>query len=259
MYLLNHNGHNALEAIIGASPEMLPNIRLRRKAPLTNRQNGVRIWVGGCVHREKGQRGVRVGILADSHGRADLLQIGIEVLRSRRAEKLVHLGDVTDTLRPETVDECAEILLRDGIEGVMGNHEYSLVTHHFKRYPDRFAERAKDYIRSLPYVLEIADVCFTHFSPTGGVHGLYAATDTKSYVAMLSDSSWPVLINGHSHDPHIFSRSDGVSRNVEFDLESPFKLKRGTRYVLTCGALEDRYCALFDFEERVFEVISMPA
>lgn len=259
MYLLNRNGHNALEAIIGTSPEILPNMCFRRKAPLTNRQNRVRIWVGSCVKREKGPRGVRVGILADSHGRADLLQIGIEILRSRRVEKLVHLGDVTDTLRPETVDECAEILLRDGIEGVMGNHEYSLVTHHFKRYPDRFAERAKDYIRSLPYVLEIAGVCFTHFSPTGGVHGLYAATDTKSYVAMLSDSSWPVLINGHSHDPRIFCQSDGVVRSVEFDLESPFKLQGDTRYVLTCGAVEDRYCALFDFEERVFEVISMPA
>lgn len=201
--------------------------------------------------------GLLIGILADSHGRVEALGSGIEALRSRDADRLIHLGDVTDTLRPETVDECVRLLIESRVDGVLGNHEYSLVTHHFKRYPERFSEAAMSYVRSLPYVLEISGVCFTHFSPEGGVHGLYAHTDEKNYEAIIRNSLWPVLINGHSHEPRIFRRLDGMVGSVRFAMDRPFELARGARYILTCGALEDRRCALFDTEARTFEVVSV--
>lgn len=200
---------------------------------------------------------MRIGILADSHGRVDALVKGIEALRGRKVDKLLHLGDMTDTLRPETVDESIGALIENDIDGVLGNHEYSFVTHHFKRYPERFSESAMEYMRSLPYMLEISGVCFTHFSPEGGVHGLYAPTDEASYKTTLLDSRWPTLINGHSHDPRIYCRLDGAFENVKFDADAPFKLRPGARYILTCGALEDRWCAVFDVDGRVFEVVSL--
>jgi len=206
---------------------------------------------------EKGQTALLIGILADSHGRPDALRAGIEALRDRKADRLIHLGDVVDTLRLETVDECVRMLIENRIDGVLGNHEYSLVTHHFKRYTERFSKTTMNYVRSLPYLLEISDVCFTHFSPEGGVHGLYAATDEYSYEAILQNTAWPVLINGHSHEPHIYRRLDGAVESVEFDMGRPFMLMRGARYILTCGALEDLRCALFDLEARSFEVISV--
>ena len=128
----------------------------------------------------------------------------------------------------------------------------------FKRYPDRYSEAAKDYVRSLPYRIEMSDVCFTHFSPDAGVHGLYAPTDADSYITTLQKSRWPVLVNGHSHDPRIYRRLNGVIEDVRFDTDKSFKLEPGARYILTCGALEDLYCASFDIEARTFEVISLP-
>ncbi|MBI4829974.1 MAG: metallophosphoesterase family protein [Candidatus Lindowbacteria bacterium] len=124
-----------------------------------------------------------IGILADAHGNAVRLRRGIETLRSRGAETLIHLGDMADTLRLETVDECVETLIQCEIAGVMGNHEYSLVMHHFKRYPARFSEAAQNYVRSLPQRLELFDICFTHFSPFGGVNGLFAPTDGQRPLA----------------------------------------------------------------------------
>jgi len=200
---------------------------------------------------------VIIGILSDSHGHPGRLRRGIEALKERHAEMLIHLGDVTDTLRLETVDECAQILIENKIRGVMGNHEYSLITHHFKRYPDRFSEPAKEYICSLPYRLEMPDICFTHFSPVGGVYGLYAPTDENSYEATLLNSTWPILINGHSHEPRIYRRLDGLIENVPFPADGPFQLVKNACYILTCGALEDRYCALFDSDARSFEVIAV--
>jgi len=200
---------------------------------------------------------VLVGLLADSHGSVARLSGGIRALRERGAETLVHLGDVADTLRLETVDECIELLLRNNITGVMGNHEYSLVMHHFKRYPDKFLEATKEYVRSLPRRLVLFDVCFTHFSHGDGVYGLFAPTGDKNYEAILRNSEWPVLVNGHSHEPRIYRRLDGVVKNLTFDVGKPFHLEDGASYVLTCGALDDWYCALLDLRARTFEVISL--
>ncbi len=198
-----------------------------------------------------------VGILADSHGNVERLTEGIKALRRRSAATIIHLGDAADTLKPETVNECVEMLIRNQVAGVMGNHEYSLVMHHFKRYPDRFSEATKKYVRSLPHQLVMSEVCFTHFSPDSGVHGLFAPTDEASYEAILRSSTRSVLINGHSHDPRIYRQLDGKIENVQFEMDKPYELERNARYILTCGAIEDRYCALYELEARRFEVISL--
>jgi predicted phosphodiesterase len=200
---------------------------------------------------------VLVGILADSHGIVEKLANGIDVLKKRAVTTIIHLGDAADTLKPETVNECVEMLIRNHIAGVMGNHEYSLVMHHFKRYPDRFSEAAKKYVRSLPQRIELSGVCFTHFSPDSGVYGLFAPTDEASYEAILRGSTRPILINGHSHDPRIYRQMDGKIENVRFEMNRPYELEKGARYILTCGALEDSYCASYDTEARRFEVISL--
>jgi predicted phosphodiesterase len=195
------------------------------------------------------------GILADSHGLADKLRKGIDFLRKRGVGKILHLGDVVDTLRPETVDVCVSLLVEHDISGVMGNHEYSLVTHHFKRYPEKFSEQAKHYVRSLPWRVEAEGVCLTHFSPLGGVYGLFAPTDDANYEETLRKSPWPIIVNGHSHDPRIYRQCNGVAENVLFVPHAPHMLDRSSRYILTCGALEDSYCALFDLSDRRFEIV----
>jgi len=200
---------------------------------------------------------VVIGILSDSHGDVVLLNEGIEALRGRNADVLIHLGDMIDTLRLETVDECVELLVRHQISGVMGNHEYSLIAHHFKRYPRRFSEISKRYISSLPRRLELYGVCFTHFSPDGSVSGLFAATDEESYEETIRSAGWPVVINGHSHDPRIYCQMNGIARNMEFTVNRPFHLEATARYILTCGALADSYCALFESDARWFEVIAV--
>jgi predicted phosphodiesterase len=200
---------------------------------------------------------VLLGIVADSHGLPDKLREGIDVLRNRGAEEILHLGDVADTLRPETVDECIRLLIENRIRGVMGNHEYSLVMHHFKRYPEKFSREAMHYVYSLPWLIEIEGICFTHFSPVGGVHGIFAPTDDLSYEHTITNSEWPIIVNGHSHDPRIYRQLDGVIENVKFKLHIPHRLDPVSRYILTCGALEDSYCALLDLPQRHFEIISL--
>jgi len=182
---------------------------------------------------------------------------GIEALNGRKVDKLLHLGDVTDTLKPETVNECTQILIENNIDGVLGNHEYSFVAHHFKRYPEKFSESAMQYVRSLPYFIEISGICFTHFSPAGKMHGLYTATDEAGYYATLRNSKWRILINGHSHDPSIYCQRDGKVENVKFAFDSPFVLQRNARYILTCGALEDGRCSIFDTDKHAFEVVTL--
>jgi predicted phosphodiesterase len=200
---------------------------------------------------------VLLGIVADSHGLPDKLREGIDLLRNRGVGQILHLGDVADALRPETVNECISLLIENRIRGVMGNHEYSLVMHHFKRYPEKFSTEAMGYVYSLPWLIEVEGICFTHFSPVGGVHGIFAPTDDLSYEHAINDSQWPIIVNGHSHDPRIYRQLNGAIENVKFEFHVPYQLDPASRYILTCGALEDAYCALLDLPGRRFEIISL--
>jgi len=196
-----------------------------------------------------------MGVVADCHGLPHKLRKAIDLLRLRGAQRIFHLGDVVDTLRPETVDECVSLLLEYDISGVMGNHEYSFIRHHFKRYTERFSKQSQAYVSSLPEFVVIEDVCLTHFSPVGGVYGLFAHTDDASYEKTIRESRWPVIINGHSHDPRIYRQTDGLVESLNCPSGTDFLLDPNSRYILTCGALEDSYCALYDFSERRFQVI----
>ncbi|GAB4338923.1 MAG: hypothetical protein Kow0099_13450 [Candidatus Abyssubacteria bacterium] len=196
-----------------------------------------------------------LGILADSHGCLEKLTGAVETLRNHGAALLVHAGDMVDTLRPETVDDCIQVLVKNKIAGVMGNHEYSFVMHHFKRYPEKFSQMSKEYVSALPQQLEILDICFTHFSPAGGIHGMFAYTDTGSYEEVIKASRWPVLINGHSHEPRVYHALDGVCVDVPFGPARTVELGHAGRYVLTCGAVEDSYCAIYDPVSRHFKVL----
>jgi len=198
---------------------------------------------------------VLFGILADSHGLSDKLRKGIAVLKERHADEILQLGDVADTLRPDTVDECISLLIENRIRGVMGNHEYSLVMHHFKRYPERFLETTKQYVQSLPRRIIEGDICFTHFSPSGGIYGLFAPTDEQNYEETIKASRWPIIVNGHSHDPRIYRQLNGVVEDVGIQPNVAHRLDKESRYILTCGALEDSYCAMLDLTSRRFEII----
>lgn len=68
-----------------------------------------------------------IDIMADSHGNNDILLNAILSLKSLGAKKLIHLGDMCDSLRPELMDGTVKILSEQGIQGLKGNNECDIL------------------------------------------------------------------------------------------------------------------------------------
>jgi hypothetical protein len=45
--------------------------------------------------------------------------------------------------------------------------------------------------------------------------------------------------------------------NVAFDADTAVRLQGDAQYILTCGALEDGWCAVFDTDAYSFEVVTL--
>ena len=67
-----------------------------------------------------------IGIMADSHGDPFAIDSAAAYLRQKGCTSLYHLGDICDTNRPDTADECVAVIRRYGILAIKGNNDHSL-------------------------------------------------------------------------------------------------------------------------------------
>ena len=70
-----------------------------------------------------------IGIMADSHGKNELLLNAITALKALGARRLFHLGDVCDSLSPHLITEAMNILSKHHVRCVRGNNESDILHH----------------------------------------------------------------------------------------------------------------------------------
>ncbi len=68
-----------------------------------------------------------LGIMADSHGKNTLLLNAVGTLRSLGAGTLIHLGDLCDSLLPQTAAPALGILDENDVQAVRGNNECAIL------------------------------------------------------------------------------------------------------------------------------------
>lgn len=57
----------------------------------------------------------RIGIIGDVHGTDDMLELGLEVLRTRACDNVLCVGDIADG--PGSVEDCCRLLISNGVQG----------------------------------------------------------------------------------------------------------------------------------------------
>jgi predicted phosphodiesterase len=182
-----------------------------------------------------------IGIIADSHSQNARIRNAIDALRSMGAECIVHLGDICDSLKPETLPEALAILTGQGVMGVLGNNEYSLLT---DEYNGSLDVETRAYIQHLPYTITIQDWCFTHSVPFPWP----AATrrPLAEFLPFMHTLPYRIVFRGHSHTPAIVEISPEGSREIELAAPETMVLDPAKSYVITVGALENAAYTLFD-------------
>lgn len=181
-----------------------------------------------------------IGILADSHSCNDLLRTALDRLGALGVTRIIHLGDICDSLKPEALPEARTLLQAHGVVCVLGNNEYAILNDNHRTLDA--ATRA--WLRELPYTHTMDAFCFTHSAPFPWP----AATrrPLAEFLAGLHALPYRIVFRGHSHTSSVFEVYPHGARQIYEGMSEGIVLERSKTYVVTVGAVENRVCACFD-------------
>ncbi|HOM28693.1 MAG TPA: metallophosphoesterase family protein [Deltaproteobacteria bacterium] len=188
-----------------------------------------------------------IGLIADSHGRLDLVRWALGELTERGASIVVHLGDLCDSLAPLALEDAVDLVEQAGIVTVLGNNEYAVLEAHRNRHPNPLTLRVMAFLESLPYIVTMGEVTFAHSAPFPWPAALRwpVAEGAPPFRSRFAHRC-RILFRGHSHTPSILRMENGSWTGVHTGADGVYELEKASTYVITVGALEKGAYALYD-------------
>jgi len=191
-----------------------------------------------------------IGLIADSHGRTDLLVRSILMLRDMGAGEIVHLGDICDSLAPLALEDAVSILKEHGVHAIRGNNEYAILVNHQGERRNDLPGSVLSYLEGLPYTLMEKDICFAHSAPFDWPAATsWPITDNHPLIDLGAIMPCRVLFRGHSHTPSIMEIMRPGVKKTHAEAGMTVKLLNDRLYVVTVGAVEKGAFALYLPEE----------
>ena len=144
--------------------------------------------------------------MADSHGQPDTIASAAAYLKAHACTTLIHLGDICDSLHPQTAGACIALIKAHGIIALKGNNDHSMAGNLAGRKDCADLRAVASYLRALPLVYHHQNAIFTHSRPfveeLGPVAliGSMGPAETRRFFAASPEA---VLFRGHAHSPGI--------------------------------------------------------
>jgi predicted phosphodiesterase len=199
-----------------------------------------------------------IGIIADSHGRNELLLEAILMLKGMDVQTIFHLGDICDSLAPLALEDAVVMLKEHGVRSVMGNNEYAIMVNHRGSHANSLSPEVLSFLSGLPYTITIDEFCFAHSAPFDWPAATsWPITDNHPLIDLGSIVPYKILFRGHSHTSSIMEIDGTNIKKIPAEAGMKKKLLRTRRYVITVGALEEASLALFLPEEYEIQFIQL--
>ena len=200
----------------------------------------------------------RYGLLSDIHANVNSLLCAFAVLEKCAIDTIYHLGDIAGGR--DSPNQTVDVLIKKGVEGVMGNHD--LVELFFPTEP--WCDSAREYLAKLPRRMQREGILFTHENPLDvkfgqgyWIRGSYIRNgeDAKR---VFEGTVGRIMAVGHTHLASVFS-----DHEEEYFLREDGKinLDQGKRYILNPGSVgrprdaDTSSVGILDTERQTFEVI----
>jgi predicted phosphodiesterase len=203
----------------------------------------------------------RLGIIADSHGRPQVIEDAARFLYDLNCDGIIHLGDICDTLHPETCNACLEVLQVHGLDAVKGNNDHMLQLNQEGNPDSPVSEKGLVYLRNLEPVVETDRAIFAHSLPFFKEMGIACITralgknEIKQYFSLPGKR---ILFRGHSHTPELIWEKAGLYYRDALGRNQTFHLSPFLPCIVTCGALTRRLCMIWDVEKQDVTCLSIP-
>jgi predicted phosphodiesterase len=198
----------------------------------------------------------KVGIVADSHGRCETIVAALAFLRDRNSQHIYHLGDICDSLHPETVEDCLRPLMEYAVTAIKGNNDHTIVANQSGQAQGSVSREALSFLQDLPLVKYYRNAVFTHSLPFAEELGLscmvrdMGQTEVRKF---FEESPGGILFRGHSHTAEILWVKAGRISSQTIRRGQTLSLEDRIPCVVNCGALTRGFCMVWRPEERFIE------
>jgi len=229
-----------------------PALKKRISRPAIAKDPG--FWFEGSMETEN----EKIGVMADSHGRADAIAGAVALLRARGCQTLVHLGDICDSERPETADECVGILASAGVLCVRGNNDHWLLASREGRPAGLVSAATFAFLESLPPARRVAGAVMAHSLPfirRMGLSSMARPMGDVEFTLFFSENPQGVLFRGHSHAPVLSRPSFAGITHAPLSPGEPVAVSRPL--AVTCGALTRGLCVEWDPAAGLLSLLSL--
>ncbi len=199
-----------------------------------------------------------IGLISDSHNHLSLMTAAIDFLRKRGATRMVHLGDICDSLHPEFLERAVEILERERVEAVRGNNECAVMTEFAVSHPDQLSLPTRVFLENLPYMIRSEAVVYAHSAPFEWPEA--TRRPLRYYLPrMMANGSLPfgILFRGHSHRCSVLEICGDKIEKLPVKPGVSIDLDKNKHYIITVGAIERGACALFDSDAYRFSPLDL--
>ena len=164
-----------------------------------------------------------LAVISDIHGNIDALEAVLADIDARGINRIVNLGDCLSG--PFDALATAERLMALDIPTVSGNHDRQLIDRPKSDMGvwetwtiDTVTDRHLDWLRSLPFTLDIDGVFLCHATPADdeknwldkrGANDRIIARDLVDVEAFAAGITQAVMLCGHTHTPRVVRISGG--------------------------------------------------
>lgn len=197
--------------------------------------------------------GFKIGIIADSHGEARLIEAAVSFLKSEGCQTIFHLGDICDSYHLAESAACIKLLQDHRIQGVKGNNDHVITRYHATHENLNLTRSQLAFLNHLPLVREYRNAVFAHslpFEKELGLSCMIRPLDQSQIELFFRNFPGKILFRGHSHDPEIISHGSASSRFTALPARRSVDLRFQNPCIITCGALTEGLCLIWQPEEQ---------
>ena len=203
-----------------------------------------------------------VGLIADTHGRAEPLSMAIRELVRRKARNLFHLGDFLDSVYVEEIDEVVQLIQDHDVLPIMGNNDYQVMKTLFeseRQYPGK-QNGLLGFLKQIPLRSIAGSICFAHSLPFGDFRSFYEPIDTgttSKASEIFNKTQYKILFCGHSHESVFFRCDSGVVTRERAAPGQRIEILEHQRYIFIVGSAEKGECGLYNSRQGYYERIML--
>lgn len=199
---------------------------------------------------------MKIGLLTDIHEAVEHAAAAIEELRRRDAETIISLGDFC--CMEERLSEMCELLLRENVRSVWGNHDFGLCADVAAGRATQYPAHVQEFVRSVESRIEIESCLFCHVEPwldTNQLEDLWyyeGQPETQEQRARIFASGpWQTAFAGHYHRWLAYTAAGQVPWHGERALD----LSQDRHFIVIDACLKGQF-ALFDSRSRILTPLS---